>query len=72
MKKHILLYISILGILLSSCSSIKDDYKAKSNALNDFLKKEIKDTINSIVIVKQKLNSNETIAKIQRGYNTVY
>lgn len=50
-------YIVILLIILSSCSTSKD----KFNALNDYIKLEIKDTTKSIIVVKEKVSSNMTI-----------
>jgi hypothetical protein len=49
--------VIILLLILSSCSTSKD----KFNALNDYIKLEIKDTTKNIIVVKEKVSPNKTI-----------
>lgn len=55
MKKSI--YLLPFLILICSCSSTKDKYEA----VNNYLETTVKDTIKEIIILKEKLNPNETI-----------
>lgn len=56
MKKEIFITLLII-LLISSCSSTKD----KHQALNDYFNTIIKDTSKEIIIIKDKINSNQTI-----------
>ena len=74
MKKYFF-YTLFLVTWVSSCSSIKDneldDNKVKLNALNDFLETQIKTPQKDIIIIAEKINSNETI-KVFKGDSVVY
>lgn len=74
MKKRIFC-ILFFATLISSCSSIKgnelDDNKDKLNALNDYLETQIKTPTKEIIIIEEKINSNETI-EIFKGDSVVY
>jgi hypothetical protein len=56
MKKEIFITLLII-LLISSCSSTKD----KRQALNDYLHTVVSDTSKEIIIIKNKINSNQTI-----------
>jgi hypothetical protein len=56
MKKEIFTTLLIIS-LISSCSPTKD----KHQALNDYLHTVVSDTLKEIIIIKNKINSNQTI-----------
>jgi hypothetical protein len=65
MKKEILITLLIIS-LISSCSSTKD----KHEALNEYFNTVVKDTSKDIIVIKNKINSNQTIEIFKEG--TIY
>ncbi|MBF4473752.1 hypothetical protein [Flavobacterium sp. HJJ] len=58
--------ILLIILLISSCSPTKD----KHQALNDYVNTVVKDTFQEIIIIKNKINSNQTIDIFKFG--TIY
>jgi hypothetical protein len=60
--------VIILLLVISSCSTSKD----KFNALNDYLKIEVKDTSKTVIIIKEKISPNYTIEKFSECVLSYY